>query len=263
MYDSSGEGEIMTQLITGLYSDHANAHAAAEALKQQGFAEKDVRTVTKAPAPKGKGKGGEAAEDALTASLVREGVPKVDAARLSDAVKAGSAFVSVRAGFGEGDPALRTVKSHGPTEVVENRIPDGSENGAVEEFPLSASANLPLLLDTPLPVSSYIGSEPLKEGFTLSSKFGWPLLSDNATPLSSKFGWKLLSDKVAIASSWLGLKELSDDPTPLSSKLGLKLLSDEKTPLSSKLGAQLLSDDPAPVSSQFNLPVLTDKTFLT
>lgn len=266
----------MTQTISRLYSNPADAAAAVEELKEAGLGDDAIHTV--APAYSG-GTEGEPADDEIVASIVQGGVPKAHAPTYAEGVGRGETLVSVRAPFGFATRATAILERFSPTET--DLPDDGYEQPPRDPAaplssawgwkvlsdnptPLSSFLRWPTLstrrspprpdrdiaVDTPAPFSKRIGMEVLSEKpAILSAHFGWKLLLDDPTPLSSRFGWRLLSPDQKPPPTRLGLPLLSSDPAPLSKRFGWKLLSDEPAPLSKRFGWRVLSSDPAPASS--------------
>lgn len=138
---------------------------------------------------------------------------------------------------------------------------DPAPTGAVEiehdPAPLSRKLGWPVLVHSAASSETELMDEPAP----LSAKFGWAVLSakpPNAALLpdgwsmSSRLGWGLLSDHSSRASA-----VLSDDPTPLSTKFGWKTLIDDPAPLSTKAGWRTLLTDPSPLSRILGWPVLS------
>jgi len=214
----------MSQLITGLFTDHPAGHAAADALKKAGFRNDSVHLITKASGRRGKG--GDAAEDSFAASLANAGISESDAARCADTVRGGGSLVTVVAGFGHALRARKILSSHGSSELGSYSMSyDDDDELSRDPAPFSKALGLPLLSNNRTPFSTF-WSLPVLSNFSLSTKFGWRLLSQHATPFSEKAGWKVLSD----------------NPTPLSTRMGWRLLDDNATPISSKFGWPVLTE---------------------
>jgi hypothetical protein len=218
----------MSQLITGLFTDHPAGHAAADALKHQGFSSDSVRLITKASGRRGKAGGGEPAEDSFAVSLTKAGISKNDAARFADGVRGGGSLVTVVAGFGQADRARKILSSHGTSDLGSYSMRyDDDDDLSREPAPFSKALGLPLLSNNRTPFSTF-WSMSLLSNFCFSKKFGWRLLWHNATPFSEKAGWRVLSDNATPLSSRMGWRVLDDNPTPLSSKFGWPVLSERK-----------------------------------
>jgi hypothetical protein len=209
----------MAQIISATFDDPAQAQQAAQTLSAR-YGSAGIRSV----APKA---GGTA--KALTATLMTDGLTEVAAAYLASAIKAGRAYVGVRAGWGNGRRITEILRAHGALSIDSN-TPAGEETPTVPNtFPLSAALN-------------------------------WTLLSDDATPLSRYWNLPLLANDFSLSAKF-GLSTTGNGKTPLSSALGLKLLTDTPTPLSSAFGLKVLSDSATPLSTAFKWPVLSTRNF--
>ncbi len=151
--------------------------------------------------------------------------------------------------------------SAAPARLMQMIKADPAPAGAMEiehdPAPLSRKLGWPVLVHGATSSESGSRDEPAP----LSAKLGWPVLSAKPPSvdllaegwsLSSRLGWGLLSDHSSRAST-----VLSDDPTPLSTKLGWKTLIDDPAPLSAKAGWQILLTDPSPLSRLLGWPVLS------
>lgn len=158
----------------------------------------------------------------------------------------GRSLVAVEVPFGLGQPALDILDSAATvdTDVLNRYYRD-------DAAPLSELMCIPVLSD-------YSPSTGLKSSnWSLSSLFGFGLLSRNPAPLSSMTGMKPLSAPKKKTSSF-GMALLSNNATPLSSLLGMKAISAEKKSEHSNFGLPYLSENPAPLSSLLGMKTLTD-----
>ena len=260
-------GRKMTQTITRLYANGADAEAAVKNLKENRFGDKEIFVV-------GPPTSGKANVDNLAATIAQGAVPKADAAIYAKGVAKGGTLVTVQAPFGSGAKASGLLDSNKPipsgvTPAVttggfslgdlwkSSARPNGSAVGSLDwndAAPLSSWFGWPTLLDDATPFSSYWKLNVLKDtNDFVSNKWGWSLLKDSSTPLpdrllsesptplSDKFGWRVLKDDPTPASDKFGWRVLKDDPTPLSNKMNWPVLKDDPTPLSNKLGWKVLS----------------------
>ena len=220
-----------------IFDSEERAGEAARLLVERGFPESDILFITPTPGQ----------ESTDVRSAVEEGrLPGSHARTCIASLEQGRSIVAVRAIFGRGQLAERTLDGCGPvdTDLLPAYV-------ARNPSPLSDLLGIPTLTrggDQPR------GGRLLSSYFTLSSVFGIGLLSRNPAPLSSLFGMKLLSAPKKPWTRSLGFGLLSRNPAPLSSMLGLKLLTSRKRARSM---VSVLSKDPAPLSSMLGIPVLT------
>jgi hypothetical protein len=207
----------MTQVITRLYANAADAEAAVASLKAQRYGDKEIFVV-------GPPANGKASVESLAATIAQAAILKSDAAILAKGVAKGGTLVILHAAFGSGSKAASLLDGHNP-------IPSG----------LAAPAQA---------VQQYNDATPL------SSALNWPTLLNNPTPFATFFSFPTLSDPDHLYSSKPEAILSLNDPTPLSDRLGKAVLSDSATPLSDKFGWQVLSDDPTPASNKFGWNVL-------
>jgi hypothetical protein len=207
----------MTQVITRLYANAADAEAAVKALKAQKYGDNEIFVV-------GPPANGKASPESLAATIAQAAILKSDAAILAKGVAKGGTLVILHAAFGSGAKAAGLLDSHNP-------IPSG----------VAAPAQ---------------ALQQHDEAAPLSSAFNWPTLLNNPTPFATFFNFPTLSDPDHIYSSKPEAILSLNDPTPLSDRLGKAVLSDSATPLSDKFGWQVLSDDPTPASNKFGWNVL-------
>jgi hypothetical protein len=233
----------MTQTITRLYANGADAEAAVNDLKAHRIGDKEIFVV-------GPPASGKANIDNLAATIAQGAIPKSDAAIYAKGVAKGGTLVTVQAHFGSGAKVSGLLDSHKPipsgvspssTTGVSSARPNRSSGGSVDwndATPISNWFNWPTLLDDPTPLSNYWKLNVLKDSNDfVSSKWGWSLLKDSSTPLPDK----LLSESPTPASDKFGWRVLKDDPTPLSDKMNWPVLKDDPTPLSNKFGWKVLS----------------------
>ena len=264
------------------YASEADALAAIEALKANGFEEEDISIITPAmieaanPAMLNAGEFEGVDTTEMLAQVVMSvheasDVPSSHAMVYADNVQRGHSLVLITAPFGQALLATDTLNAGKHMDIGE--LPELEYHTWLQPAPLSALLNIPvlshrrswmsrtfpeltesgylptkgimggLLTDNPTPLSSALGMKMLKDDPTpLSSKLGMEVLKDNPTPISSKFGWKLL---------------IKDKPAPLSNKIGIKVLSDEvPAKKETSFGLPLLSKNPTPLSSWLGLPVI-------
>ena len=196
----------MTTLITGLFQDHEAGLSAANDLKRRSFAEDDVRYVT-ATSNYFAGSGEAASwEEALTASLRRDGLSETDTAVHVAGVANGGALVTVRAQFGEAVRGIRIVRGFAPGEFHTYVATD--HPGIHDPAPISWAFGLPVLIKTVSPFSEF---------------FGLPMLAAAA----AKGKW-LLINKAAPFSAELGLPTLGGGAAPLSGLFKLPVLIRER-----------------------------------
>lgn len=170
--------------------------------------------------------------------LASGGMSAASARAYARAVFAGRSVVSVAPSFGHAARVTHIMDAAGPVDTHIADLPD--EAAARVEDPAAP----------------------------LSSRFGWPLLSNDPAPASGKFGWRVLLDDPAPLSRWLGWRLLSEnqdgraslspDPVPLSRRLGWRLLLDDPAPVSRWFGWRVLKDDPAPASTKFGWRTLSE-----
>jgi len=162
----------MTQLISATFDDAAQGLAAAGALGVR-FSDSPIRSITPADVTAG-----------LQASLVRDGHCTADAARHARAIAGGLTYVSIAAGWGQAKSATLILRRAG-AKRIESHVPYGEEYGVSEASPLSDTFGLPVLLDSPTPMSKFWGLKVLSNGYSFSRSLGLPTLARNGTLLSS------------------------------------------------------------------------------
>ena len=252
----------MTQTISRLYTDPANAEAAIADLKQAGFDHDLIHHVTPGHDP-----------DETRAAILRAGNFGLHARHFAERLGQGDTLVSFQAPFGRAALATRILERHGPAknDLGEQgydhppRDPAAPLSSALgwnvllhDPAPLSALLGLKVLsndkpipkrttklIDDPAPLSHAINAPLLTERpAILSDRAGWPVLSENPAPLSNKLGWQTLTREQTPPARRFGLSLISNDPAPFSRLLGLKLLSNDPAPLSHLLGWRIKSTDP-------------------
>jgi hypothetical protein len=220
------------------YPTAQQAHDAYGALLEEGFRKQSVAMIEPA----------QGAED---------GMP---IAAMADAIKAGSllaeqadffvsnlqpgySLVVVEPPFGATRLAADILERFEPLDLVPE--PEYAEKPYVpvsqRATPLSDALGWRVLSNDPTPFSDAWGfnvlssrrsalsrwfAELTSSRFSLSSKFGLPLLSRDPAPLSSRFGLALKTGQTG--QRWttsMGLPLLTSGAAPLSSKLGLPVLS--------------------------------------
>jgi hypothetical protein len=219
---------FMTQLVTATFADHASGLAAAKDLTLNGFAEKDVRVVTKSTNFIAGAEGATDADDGLVVALVRDGVSRANAIAHANTVKGGSYFVSVRAQFGMARLAIAIMQRHEPEEL-HTYVATEPGGGFNDASPFSFAFGLPLLSGSMTPFSdfwnlpvllTYVPPKWSAITAPFSDFFGAPVLKNHVTPRI-----KLLTGKAALLSESLGLPTLSNNPAPLSALLKAPLLA--------------------------------------
>ena len=143
----------MTQVITRLYANAADAEAAVASLKAQKYGDKEIFVV-------GPPANGKASVESLAATIAQAAILKSDAAILAKGVAKGGTLVILHAAFGSGlkRPACST---------------------AITPFPLAWRPRLKL-------VQQYDDATPL------SSALNWPTLLNNPTPFATFFNFPTL-----------------------------------------------------------------------
>lgn len=205
----------MTQIISRLYENHANATAAAGELRDAGFDESGIAVVGPMP---------DSTLEDITAAIMRGYVWKPYAKAYAEHVKRGCSIVTVLAPFGRGMEATATLEAHGS---IDAGIPDSVEAGPTwdDAAPLSSALQMPVLARDPAPFSTVLGLPELTRGrASLWQALGLPELAGGGVPYSGFFPLPLLSDKAAPLSSMLGLPLLASKAAPLSSLFHLPLL---------------------------------------
>jgi hypothetical protein len=230
----------MSSLIVRMYETEERARAAVTKLKEGGF--RDGAILEMSP-----GSAKSVASGIMAGRLMGH-----RAGFYAERVESGRSLVAVEAPFGRGQVATEIMDGCGPVDQDLKLPDDPVRTNWGTAAPLSAVLGMSVLSrNQPSPLSDalgiktssrsefYLTSELASPSFTLSSMFGWRLLSRGAAPLSTMLGLPLLS-RWAKSSSF-GMKLLSSNPAPLSSALGLSTLSRNPTPLSSALGWTVLS----------------------
>jgi len=199
----------MTQTISRMYGNLAQASRAADELRAKGY--KNVFMVA-GSSPSGGDAAAEAAAgdyDRIVKSITDGFVWKPHAMVYAKGVSKGGSLVTVHAPFGTARNAQTILDRHSPIEsgLVEPVEPTCAWDEAV---PVSSALQMPVLLKTQRPMevicnvpsvvkasnglSKWLGFPLLaKEIAPFSKMIGMPLLSKSATPLSSRFGLPLLS----------------------------------------------------------------------
>jgi hypothetical protein len=242
----------MTQTISRLYSSPDSAADAMAELRSGGFADDAIHLV--APVSH-QPTDAETPDDGIVASILAGGVPTAHAPTYADGIRRGETLVSVRAPFGFAKKAIEILTRFGP---VETDLPDDGYEMPPRDpaAPLSSAWGWPVLSNNPTPLSSLLRL-PTLCGRRSRPKPDHELIDDPA-PFSKRIGMQVLLDNPAILSRRFGWRLLWDNPTPLSTRLGWPALSRERGPLSSQLGLKLLSDNPAPLSRFLGWRVLSD-----
>jgi hypothetical protein len=197
----------MPQLVTGLYTDPLVAQSVIASLQKYGFEDAEILHLSPAA-------------DQLPA-LLETGLPRFDAMALAKLMGATKTLVGVRPPFGHAIKVLPILESYQGAQVRSWLVPDLAEVRDVtgEAAPFSRLMSFPLLLDDPAPFSRWLKWPLLSNGFFLSAKLGWKLLSHEPAPLSKALGVPTLSRDAAPFSRLLNLPTLSNNPAPFSSLL--------------------------------------------
>jgi hypothetical protein len=251
----------MTQTISRLYSSPDSATAAVAQLRSGGFADDAINVVAPVshqptyaePVETADAMPVETPDDGIAASIIAGGVPAAHAPTYAEGVRRGETLVSVRAPFGFANKATAILTGFDP---VETDLPDDGYEMPPRDpaAPLSSAWGWPVLSNNPTPLSSFLRLP------TLCLRRSPPkpdhAMVDDPAPFSKRIGMEVLSDKPAILSGRFGWRLLWDNPTPLSTRLGWRTLSPDQNPLSARLGWRVLSDNPAPLSTRFGWRVL-------
>jgi hypothetical protein len=192
----------MSFQITRMFGSAANANAAADELREEGFS--DIFVVTPPTAS-------DVPLSAIAAQIAQGRILLADAKVYAQGVAKGGSLVTVYAPFGAGQTATNILESHGT-------IPSGiaapqPESMWDEAAPLSSILYMSTKLDDPTPMSKVMGVSALTSSdCSLSGMLGLPMLKSSA-----------MGDR-----GRLGIRYLMDNPAPLSSLLGLPLLKESK-----------------------------------
>lgn len=222
-----------------IYATEAGARAVDTRLKEDGF---EQRSLLLASALQGK------EEEAVHEAIRQERLPKRNLMIAIRSLREGRSLVTVRAPYKRGRRALEIMETD---DAVESDLL--RRYAHADPSPLSDMMRMPTLARFE-PMTGLLPSR-----WSLSGKFGWPLLTHNPAPLSSKVGMKVLSEPRKERTSSFGLSLLSRNPAPLSSLFAMPTLSRSKGPRRTSFGMPLLSKEPAPLSRLFGIPTLTKK----
>jgi len=194
---------------------------------------------------------------AAEAKLAANGLSAASAKVYAEAVNRDRSVVSVAPGFGRAAAVAQVLDSIGPVDTHIADVPETVTSRRVRSATPAGNTGTAT-------ARASTGNDPAP----LSSRFGWPLLSDDPTPASNKFGWRVLLNNPAPLSSLLGLPtlsanqdanaSLSDDPAPLSNRAGWRLLLNNPAPVSDRFGWRTLKDDPTPLSSWLGWRTLSE-----
>ena len=186
----------MSSLIVRLYGSEEQARDAATKLKEAGFQDDAILTVTPG-------------SDQSLPDAIRAGQKMGhQAAFYAERVQSGRSLVAVDAPFTRGQAATDILNGCGPADR-ELKAPDDPVHAASSKAaPLSDALGMPVLSrKRPAPLSAALGlptlardqyytvSELANPNFPDSKSFGFPLLSRNPTPLSSL--WAFLYCRVS------------------------------------------------------------------
>jgi hypothetical protein len=196
----------MPQLVTGLYTDPLVAQSVMESLRKYGFEDAEILHLSPA-------------EDQLPA-LLAAGLPRFDAMAVASAMGSTKSLVGVRPPFGHAIKVLPILQSYQGAQVKSWVVQDVVEREpGGDPAPFSRLLGFALLSDDPTPFSRWLKWTVLSNGFFLSAKLGWKLLSHEPAPLSKALGLPTLSRDAAPFSRLLHLPTLSNNPAPFSSLL--------------------------------------------
>lgn len=146
--------------------------------------------------------------DEIVAAIIKGNVLKSDARVYAVGISKGGSLVTVHAPFGGADRAVRILGKFSP---VESGISEPESKLMLwdEATPMSCILQIPVLMEDPVPFSSFWNVSPLSDGsFSLSSLLGIPLLTEAASR-SSSFGVPLLSSNATPLSSLLRIPTIS------------------------------------------------------
>lgn len=146
--------------------------------------------------------------DEIVAAIIKGNVLKSDARVYAAGISKGGSLVTVHAPFGGADRAVRILGKFSP---VESGISEPESKLMLwdEATPMSCILQIPVLMQDPVPFSSFWNVSPLSDGsFSLSSLLGIPLLTKGASR-SSSFGVPLLSSNATPLSSLLRIPTIS------------------------------------------------------
>lgn len=192
----------MSFQITRMFGSAANANAAADELREEGFS--DIFVVTPPTAS-------DVPLSAIAAQIAQGRILLADAKVYAQGVAKGGSLVTVYAPFGAGQLATNILESHGtiPSGISEPKLGSMWDEAA----PLSSIIYTPTLLDDPTPMSKVMGVSTLTSSdCSMSGMLGLPLLTRGE-----------MGDR-----GRLGISYLMNNPAPLSSLLGLPLLKESK-----------------------------------
>jgi len=232
----------MSTIITRVFEYEIQAAAAMTALHEAGFTADAV--LLSRPAFDG-------ANDlaAMRASLVAVGVNEATADACATRVAQGSRALTVQADFGSGRLATDIMEAEGGADLG---FGDATTHRPDNAAPFSAIFGLPVLCNSPSPLSSWLNFNTLTPRQT-----GKAELMKNPAPFSDWAGVRTLSHTAAPLSSALGMPTLSRSPAPLSGATAMPTVVKGNWSFSGALGLPLLSSDPAPLSRLFGLPLLS------
>jgi len=182
------------------------ANAAAQALKEQGFAS-DAITVVGPGTPGTRQNTRDT--DSIAARIMAAYIPRAEARVYADGVSRGGTLVIVKAAWGFALKAQRVMAAFDP---VETGVPEPHDPARAwdEKRPLSSAFGLKLLGGSAAPASDM---------------FSLPLLSKSATPLSDALHLGLLASGTALLSKALSLPMVSRAGRSASEAIGLPAVS--------------------------------------
>ena len=188
----------MSQTISRMYGTPEQAASAKSALEEEDYS--DVHLVS--------GESAGASIDEIVAAIIKGNVLKSHARVYAEGISQGGSLVTVHAPFGGAAMATRILDRFGPIESGISE-PESLIMSWDEATPMSCILQMPVLMDDPVPFSSFWNVPPLSGGsFSLSSLLGIPLLTKTVSR-STSFGVPLLSNNATPLSSLLGLPALS------------------------------------------------------
>ena len=220
-----------------IYATDQGARAVDTRLKEDGF---EQRSLLLASQLSGK------EEEAVHEAIRQERLPKRNLMIAIRSLKEGRSLVAVRAPYRRGRQVLEIMETD---DAVDSDLL--RRYAHADPSPLSDMMRMPPLARFE-PMTGLLGSR-----WSLSGKFGWPLLINAPAPLSSKVGMKVLSEPKKNWTSSFGLSLLSRNAAPLSSLFAMPTLTRSKGPRSTSFGLPLLSKEPATLSKLFGIQTLS------
>jgi hypothetical protein len=199
----------MTQTISRIYANKADADAAVEDLKEHGFAPDEIFMVSAPEARESaSATGNESVVEEIADRIVLGYIHRRHAAEYAKKVAEGCVLVTVYAPFGAAFKATVILDRHHPID-----------------------SGVPL---TVYPRATWDEAAPLSSGLRL------PVLSSDPTPFASFWNVPSLWSLSAPLSDWLGYGTNLNSPAPLSTLFNLPVVTEKGATISSSLGLPLL-----------------------